>query len=243
MSAEEEQHLTEKKNVQKEKILFWGKDPNEIFSPMHILEFFPVSTMSYEQKLNAVTRLVILLCFVFYFFLRSWRVIMIGIFTILGIVAIYYSNEKRVHFANEEGFQNITEDLAKEYSFPSDIFGEPTDTNPLQNVLITDYDSPTTKKPAIASYTKENGEKIVNETKKMIDDIHPQEPKISNRLFKSLEDNMEFEQSLRPFYSNPSTTIPNDQGAFADFCYGSMVSCKEGNPYACYRDSTSLTRT
>ena len=50
---------------------------------------------------------------------------------------------------------------------------------------------------------------------------------------------MEFEQSLRPFYSNPSTTIPNDQGSFADFCYGSMVSCKEGNPYACYRNSTA----
>jgi len=239
MSTEEDQQIPSENNVPKEKVLFWGKDPNEILSPAHILEFFPVSTMSYEQKLNAVSRLVILLCFVFYFFLRSWRVIMIGLFTIMGIVAIYYSNEKRVRFTHEEGFQNITEDLTQKYSLPSDIFGEPTDTNPMQNVLMTDYDAPNQKKPAVASYTKENGERIVEETKKMIDDLHPQEPKISQKLFKSLENNMEFEQSLRPFYSNPSTTIPNDQGSFADFCYGSMVSCKEGNPYACYRDSTA----
>ena len=170
MSTEEQQQPSEN-NVPKEKILFWGKDPNEILSPTHILEFFPVSTMTYEQKLNAVSRLVILLCFIFYFFLRSWRVIIIGLFTIIGIVAIYFSNKKRVKFANEEGFENITEDLTKKYSFPSDIFGEPTDTNPMQNVLMTDYDAPGNKKPAIASYTKENSERIVNETKKMIDDL------------------------------------------------------------------------
>lgn len=242
MSTEEQPIPTENKNLSKDKISFWGKDPNEILSPIHILEFFPVSTMTYEQKLNSVTRLVLLLCFVFYFFLRSSRVIIIGIFTIIGIVAIYYSNEKRVRFAEKEGFQNITEDLTKKYSFPSDIFGEPTDTNPMQNVLMTDYDSAANKKPAIAAYTKENSERIVEETKKMIDDLHPQEPKISKKLFKSLENNMEFEQSLRPFFSNPSTTIPNDQGSFADFCYGSMVSCKEGNSYACYRDSTGNTK-
>ena len=48
--------------------------------------------------------------------------------------------------------------------------------------------------------------------------------------------NFEFEQSLRPFHSTPSTTIPNDQGAFAEFCYGSMISCKEGNEFACARN-------
>ena len=56
------------------------------------------------------------------------------------------------------------------------------------------------------------------------------------KLFKDLGDQYIFEQSLRPFNSTSSTTIPNDQGAFADFCYGSMVSCKEGNMFACARN-------
>ena len=42
-----------------------------------------------------------------------------------------------------------------------------------------------------------------------------------------------FEQSLRPFHSTASTTIPNDQQSFSEFCYGGMVSCKEGNAFAC----------
>ena len=70
----------------------------------------------------------------------------------------------------------------------------------------------------------------------MVDELHPEEPQISKKLYQSLDDNLTLEQSLRPFYSNPSTTIPNDQGSFADFCYGSMVSCKEGNPFACARN-------
>jgi type III restriction enzyme len=48
---------------------------------------------------------------------------------------------------------------------------------------------------------------------------------------------------MRPFYSNPGTTIPNDQGAFADFCYGSMISCKEGNAFACARNLSRHTNS
>jgi hypothetical protein len=70
----------------------------------------------------------------------------------------------------------------------------------------------------------------------MVDELHPEEPQISKKLYQSLDDNLTLEQSLRPFYSNPSTTIPNDQSSFADFCYGSMVSCKEGNAFACARN-------
>ena len=57
-----------------------------------------------------------------------------------------------------------------------------------------------------------------------------------HKLFKDAGSELMFEQSLRPFNSNPSTTIPNDQAGFAEFCYGSMISCKEGNQFACARN-------
>ena len=41
-----------------------------------------------------------------------------------------------------------------------------------------------------------------------------------------------FNRTMRQWYANPITRIPNDQGGFADFAYGSMVSGKEGNPFA-----------
>ena len=42
--------------VKPKKIPFWVQDPNILFKQAYIFEFFPVETMTYEQKLNAVTR-------------------------------------------------------------------------------------------------------------------------------------------------------------------------------------------
>jgi hypothetical protein len=77
---------------------------------------------------------------------------------------------------------------------------------------------------------------ILKQTKNMILETNPEQPHITNKLFKGLDDDLAFEQSMRPFYSMPNTTIPNDQTAFAEFCYGSMISCKEGNSFACARN-------
>jgi hypothetical protein len=42
-------------------------------------------------------------------------------------------------------------------------------------------------------------------------------------------------QSQRMFVSQPSTTIPNDQGSYQDWLYKIPgKTCKEGNPEACY---------
>jgi hypothetical protein len=70
-----------------------------------------------------------------------------------------------------------------------------------------------------------------------IQKMNPTFPGMTDKLFSSLDDHFEFEQSARQFYSNPATTVPNDQGAFAAFCYGEMISCKEGNQFACVRDA------
>jgi hypothetical protein len=35
------------------------------------------------------------------------------------------------------------------------------------------------------------------------------------------------------FNATANTQIPNDQKSFAEFCYGDMTSCKEGNEMAC----------
>lgn len=213
------------------KDIFWGANPNTLLDPEHVWEIFPVSNMSFEHKLNAVSRLVFILVFLFYLFLQSFRVVIIGVLTLISIWLIHFSRVS----SKKEGF-DPADDYIKMNKIPEDIFATPSETNPLQNVMISDYDSPSEKKPARAAYTKEASDNILIQTKKMINEINPEQPQISDKLYKSLGDNLEFEQSMRPFFSNPSTTIPNDENAFADFCYGGMVSCKEGNPFACVRN-------
>ncbi len=40
----------------------------------------------------------------------------------------------------------------------------------------------------------------------------------------------------RNFYSMPSTTVPNDQTGFANWCYKLPKTCKEGNGVQCYNN-------
>ena len=229
----------EKEETIEKEILFWGDDPNALLDPKCILEFFPTSLMTYNQKLNAISRLVIILTASLYFALRSIRVLLIGILTLGAIWFIHHTQQhpestKRVRFA--EGFHtDVANEYLEEKWLPDDVFAESTTENPFQNVLMTDFDTADAKKPAQAAYAQSVQSDVMGHTKSMIDSINPEQPKISEKLFRSLEDNLAFEQSMRPFYSTAATTIPNDQGSFADFCYGSMVSCKDGNPFACAR--------
>ena len=227
----------------KGKGLFWGTDPNVLFDPASVLEFFPMSTMTYNQKLNAISRLVIIMTLLLYFVLASFRVFVIGIITLGAIWILHYTQrqqqqQKKVRFA--EGFNTeVANDYLKDKWLPDDVFAETTRENPFQNVLMTDYDVAGMKKPAQAAFSNNVKDDVMEHAKSMIDSINPEQPKISEKLFRSLEDNLAFEQSMRPFYSTAATTIPNDQGSFADFCYGSMVSCKDGNPFACARQLAS----
>lgn len=215
--------------------LFWGDDPNAILVPSSILELFPTSQMTQNQKLNAISRLVILLTVSFYIGLHSLRVFLIGVLTLGSIWFIHYTQQR-----DKEGF---TTGVAKEYFedkwLPTDVFAETTRENPFQNVLMTDFEDAALKKPAQAAFSESVKDNVMEHAKNMIDSINPEQPKISEKLFRSLEDNLAFEQSMRPFYSTAATTIPNDQDSFADFCYGSMVSCKDGNPFACARQLAS----
>lgn len=123
----------------------------------------------------------------------------------------------------------------------TNVFAEPTSKNPFNNVMPTDYYSDPEKKPAAPSYNKNTQDKIYESAKQLVSEINPDQPDIAEKLFSDLGEKINLEQSLRPFHSNPSTTIPNDQTAFANFCYGSMVSCKENNKFACARNVSRYT--
>ena len=119
---------------------------------------------------------------------------------------------------------------------PSQVFEPPSAQNPFSNVLMSDYDYNPNRKPAAPSFNENINHDILGQAKQLVKNANPDQPDIADKLFKDLGDQLYFEQSLRPFNSNPSTTIPNDQGAFADFCFGGFISAKEGNSFALARN-------
>ena len=234
-------------NGKKKRVIpFWGENPNILFDQKYIFEFFPIETMSYDQKLNSVTRTIIVLTVLGFMFSRNLRILLIGLIT-MGVIFLmhyYHTIEKSKVDSKKEGFvsENAV-DFMTQNNIPirDDIFQEPDSSNPFSNILMTDYDYNPNKKPAPPSFNENVNAKILKEAKQLVVDANPDQPDIADKLFKDLGENLVFEQSMRQFSSNPSTTIPNDQGAFAEFCYGSMISCKEGNNFACARNMSHYT--
>ena len=68
---------------------FWGNNPAILLNKNQIFELFPTSNMNYNQKLNSITRLIILLTFIGFIFSFSLNVLLAGLITI-GIIYIYY---------------------------------------------------------------------------------------------------------------------------------------------------------
>jgi hypothetical protein len=235
-----------------ETIPFWATNPNILFESQYLLEFFPVKGMTYNQKLNAVTRTVVMLAFFTFLTSGNIRVIIVSVITLLAIFVLHHYHIKENGTKNKsallkeslkEGFSNPAMDYLDEENIrvTEEVFDSPTAENPFSNVLATDYDYNPNKKPAPPAFNKNVNEQILEDAKQLVVNSNPGQPDIADKLFKDLGEQYVFEQSLRPFHSNPSTTIPNDQQAFADFCYGDMVSCKEGNPFACAKNLTRHT--
>lgn len=231
-------------------IPFWSENPNVLFQQKYLLEFFPVESMTYEQKLNAVTRAILLLTLVGFIFSRSVQMLLISAVTIGVIYLLYYyqnqekekAGKKKVTFegfdANSPAYSYMSQN---NIPIPDNVFDEPDVNNPLSNVLMTDYDYNPNKKPAPPLFNSDVNAQLLSQAKQLVVNQNPDQPDIADKLFHDLGENLVFEQSMRPFMSNPSTTIPNDQAAFAEFCYGSMISCKEGNKFACARNMSHYT--
>ena len=221
---------------------FWSDNPNVFFQSQYIMEFFPIESMTYNQKLNAISRTVIFLTIISYFYTHSFRTLLIGIITLGAIFLLHYyhnkESEKTVGIKQKaEGFENPALEVLKGYDTnPITTFDGPSSTNPFSNVLLPDYEFNPQKKPAPPSFNQNVNSTILDKAKQLVIDQNPGQPDIADKLFTDLGEQFVFEQSLQPFYSNSATTIPNDQAGFADFCYGSMVSCKEGNLFACARN-------
>jgi len=232
--------INKKKEPIQNIIPFWSDDPNVLLNNEFLFELFPVEKMSFEQKLNAISRTVVLLTLMSFFYTKSARILIIGVVSLIFILMLHKSKkaEKDDIKKKKEGF-SYTESPADPFKSAdlSNVFREPDSSNPFGNVLITDYIYDPKRKPAPPAFNQKVNDDIIEKAKEVVRKSNPDQPDITEKLFKDLGDQYVFEQSLRPFHSTASTTIPNDQQSFSEFCYGSMVSCKEGNAFACAKNN------
>jgi hypothetical protein len=186
---------------------FWINDITILMNKYQLI-FWPTDEMTMNEKLNAITRLVILLCITGFIATQNMNFVWISGVTIVCIILYYKLNAETVESFEKQNFKQHT---------------NPTDTNPLMNVLLPEINGNPKRKSALKSYTPET-EKIINDKVKKQLSKH-----VDPRIFQGVNNELDLEYSMRNFYTTANTTIPNDQEGFSKFCYGDMISAKEGD--------------
>ena len=221
---------------------FWLNEPTILFNKKHITEIWPNPNMSNMEKLNAISRFVIIASLLGYLITLNMGIIFVGIIT-LAVIAILYHVQSNKIIADEKAKElppKIKESFTNAilYNEVKDDYTNPKENNPMMNVLLPEISYNPTRNEAAPAFNAEVEKNINNSTKDYVvdttfsDESTKQKEYIKRKLFSDLGDSYTFDDSMRNFYTNPNTTIPNDQGGFANFCFGDMISAKEGNEFA-----------
>lgn len=208
---------------------FWLNNPSVLLDKDHLTEIWPEKSDSIESKLNAFTRLVVILTIVGFVLTGSVKVLVSAIITIV-IIAILYKTRKHHDVKKElnrkivkEGYTNRTL-----YKKTKQAFTNPTKKNPMMNVLLPEIKYNPKRKAAAPAFNPVVEEKINTSAGNVGPDP---------RLFLDLGDSINFEQGMQRFYTTANSRVANDQTAFAKFCYGDMPSCKDGDGLQCVKDN------
>ena len=201
----------------------WFRNPSHLFAKNKVLIFWPLAKQTSVERLNAATRFILYTMSILYVINRDIRVIYLGLTVIMVMASMFLAGgikeAMRPASFEEEGVRfNATT--------PGQKCEQPTKENPMGNVLITDYtDNPKRTSACYYPTVKDKVKKLLNQGTPV-----DQADVYSSR-----------NQSFRAFYTMPSTTIPNDQGAFARAAYGPVVDkvCRSDGG-ACYPNDASM---
>jgi hypothetical protein len=226
---------------------FWVNEPTILFHKDFIFEIWPLNNMYYEQKLNAMTRLIILMTILGYILTCSLKLLIVGILTLAAIYVLFKTHKQKITNKDlNEGFQVqgkqviglketppnntvITNPVTLE-SVLKNEFQEGNKKNPFSNVLLTEIMDKPKRNSAPPSFNPTVDEDITKNVKKSVQFMNPNIGNTNKQLYSSLWDNFQLDQSNRIFYSTANTRIqPGDQSAFGEYLYGNMPSSKESN--------------
>ena len=231
---------------------FWSNDPTILFNKDSIFQLWPTAGLTFEGKLNAISRIVIVLSILGFLFTKKQNFIIIGLITLAIVFSLYkLRKEKLVKSLMQkdvEGFRSEGSNGSKDFSTGSiasslnttnpvtletllrSDFHPTTKKNPFGNVLLTDIMDTPDRKAAAPSFNPDVYEDIMSATKKTTQMLNPGIKNTNKQLYNDLKDNYDLDKSMMRFYATANTRIDSDQNAFAKWLYGNMPSSKESDP-------------
>ena len=220
--------------------IFWSNDPTILFNKESMLQLWPTQKMTFEAKLNAISRLIIVISILGFVFTRNFNLLIIGIITLAIIFTLYrLRKQKLVSSLKKEGFSlNFLKNSSSDKATTNPItmesllrsnFHPTTKKNPFGNVLLTDINDTPNRLAAAPSFNPDVYEDIMNATKKQTQMLNPGIINTNKQLFNDLKSEYDLDNSMMRFYSTANSRVENDQGAFGSWLYSNMPSGKESN--------------
>ena len=221
---------------------FWSNDPTVLLNKDYIFELWPISSMCYEQKLNAITRLIILVTLLGYILTISIRILVVGIITIVVIFALFQMKKPKItkemlqegfvvdgDKVYDLGYTNPNNRIINPETLESVLktdFKEGNKKNPFSNVLLTQINDEPNRKAAPPSFNPDVDVDITKNVKKAVQFMNPGIKNTDKQLYGDLWENFELDNANRVFFSTANTRVTNDQTAFGKYLYGNMPSAK-----------------
>lgn len=189
---------------------FWLEDPRILLKNGKAFQFLPTPRMPFTSRLNAITRFCIYLFGILFLLSDSDVWLYIPVVFAFVMVLLWVLNQK-----SDEIDTSLSPVAGNTYAQSKFSKKSPTYENPFMNYLPSDYE--VDDNASVLSQPSEEWTKVK-------DDVDEQ---YYANMYRNSSDLYEQETSKRSFYSMPSTTVPNDQEAFVNWCYKAPTTCKE----------------
>ena len=170
----------------------WFTHPSILLKKEYINKLWPTKNMSRNEKINAISRLVIILSILGFLVTQNYNFFLTGFIT-LGIIAILFYTRMSSELntdqkSQKEGFTNPIK-----YESSKNIFTNPKQNNPFMNVLLPEIQDNPNRKKAAPAYNRAVEKQINMDTQDMVVSNFDNDPEIKKKLFSTLGDSLEFE--------------------------------------------------
>ena len=203
---------------------FWLDKPSILIDKHAIKELWLDNTHGLDRKLNAITRIVILLTFAGFILTRNYNIFVTSIITLIVVVIVH-------RIKKHENIKDDINKLTEGFKIKIDEkYVKPTKNNPMMNVLLPEIKYDRNREAGNPAFV----ESVNKEIKKNVRKIG-----IDSKMFSDLGENVLFERemelsdSMKRFYTTANSRVENDQRAFANFCYKNTAACKDGISVNC----------
>ena len=200
---------------------FWYNDVSILWQTDSITEIFPSRRFDILRKLNAIVRLSIVYTLIMYFLKREQKYLVIPLI-VVGITWMIWYKQEDIHTDTvmKDSMSNKLDDLVKVNDLSTEC-RVPNKENPFMNPTLAEFGSNKPPPPkSCPSYNNVGVQRRVEEL-------------FNEDLYRDAKDIFGKNNSQRQFYTVPGNRVPNDQGSFAQWLYGTPPTCKEGNKIAC----------